>query len=222
MATKDKESSLILYMHYLDHDLKSAKFDNKKLTKTIQKSLFKSQEQLDMFGVIVNDFLKYQNLDKAISAVSELYAIKRKRIKLDRNSIEEVRQQHAGTVQLLNEFLQDEEEDIKMETTDMSSTKEEIEIHITSVKGEVSESPFLEEIELKPIHYSALELFSKNNFSIPVSEIESFAKANGVFRNQLIESINEACYEVLDDILIEEDEDFYIIEAMYFQTITTK
>ncbi|TXE13480.1 tellurite resistance TerB C-terminal domain-containing protein [Algoriphagus aquimarinus] len=221
IASKHKESSLILYIHYLHYDLQSAKFDNKRLTKTIQKNLFKSQEQVEQFEVIVNDFLKYQNLDKAISAGSELYAVKRKRIKLDINSIEEVRQQHAGTVELLNEFLNDEEEDGEKKENDMNSFKEEIEIHITSVK-EVSESPFLDEIEFKPIHYSALELFSKNNFSIPVSEIESFAKANGVFRNQLIESINEACFEVLDDVLIEEEEDFYTIEAMYFQTITNK
>ncbi|SFB50664.1 tellurite resistance TerB C-terminal domain-containing protein [Algoriphagus aquimarinus] len=222
IASKHKESSLILYIHYLHYDLQSAKFDNKRLAKTIQKNLFKSQEQVEQFEVIVNDFLKYQNLDKAISAISELYAVKRKRIKLDRNSIEEVRQQHAGTVELLNEFLNDEEEDGEKKENDMDSFNEEIEIHITSVKEEVSESPFLDEIEFKPIHYSALELFSKNNFSIPVSEIDSFAKANGVFRNQLIDSINEACYELLDDVLIEEEEDFYTIEAMYFQTITNK
>lgn len=222
IASKHKESSLILYMHYLHHDLKSAKFDNKQLTKTIQRNLFKTQEQVEQFQAIVNDFLKDKNLGKAVGAVSQIYAVKRKRIKLDRNSIEEVRQQHAGTVELLNEYLQDEEVEADVEFKETGSKQEEIEIHINSDQEIKKESPFLEEIEFQPIHYSALELFAKNNFTIPIIDFELFSKSNGVFRNQLIESINEACYEVLDDVLIEEEEDFYTIEAMYFQTITNK
>ncbi len=219
IANKHKESSLILYMHYLHHDLKSAKFDNKQLTKTIQRNLFKSQEQIDQFQAIVNDFLKDHNLGNAVSAVSKLYEVKRKRIKLDRDSIEEVRQQHAGTVELLNEYLQDEEVELGFKPEE-EVADQDIEIHLDTNQKEKSESFFLEEIEFKPIHYSVLELFAKNNFSIPISELEQFAKSKGVFRNQLIESINEACYEVLDDVLIEEEEDFYTIEEMYFQTIT--
>jgi hypothetical protein len=221
MASKHKESSLILYLHYLHHDLKSAKFDNKQLTKTIQKSLFKTQEQVQKFEIIVNNLLKEKDLKKAVSAVSKVYTLIRKRIKLDRNSIDEVRQQHAGTVELLNQYLQDEEVELASEFEGKTSEQEEIEIQIDSSQKEKSESFFMEEIEFKPIHYSALELFAKNNFTIPISDFELFAKSNGVFRNQLIESINEACYEVLDDVLIEEEEDFYTIEAMYFQTITT-
>ena len=39
------------------------------------------------------------------------------------------------------------------------------------------------------------------------SEVESFAKERGMFKNQVIESINDRCYEVLDDVLIEEEAD---------------
>ncbi|PZX57582.1 SH3 domain-containing protein [Algoriphagus ratkowskyi] len=222
IASKHKESSLILYMHYLYHDLKSVKFDNKQLTKTIQRNLFKTQEQVEQFETIVSNLLKTQDLGKAVAAVSQLYAIKRKRIKLDRNSIEDVKQQHAGTVNLLNEYLQDEEEEAVVEFKEETSESEEIEIHIDSVLQTKTESKFLEEIEFKPIHYTALELFAKNNFTVPISKFELFAKLNGVFRNQLIESINDACYEVLDDILIEEDGDFYTIETSYFNIITTQ
>jgi hypothetical protein len=222
IASKHKESSLILYMHYLYHDLKSVKFDNKQLTKTIQRNLFNTQEQVEQFETIVSDLLKDQDLGKAVEAVSQLYAVKRKRIKLDRNSIEDVKQQHAGTVELLNEYLQDEEEEAVVEFKEETSESEEIEIHIDSVLQTKTESKFLEEIEFKPIHYTALELFAKNNFTVPISEFELFAKLNGVFRNQLIESINDACYEVLDDILIEEDGDFYTIETSYFNIITTQ
>lgn len=38
---------------------------------------------------------------------------------------------------------------------------------------------------------------------MPQIEIEEFVKSKGVLKNQLIESINESCYELLDDVLIE-------------------
>ena len=40
-----------------------------------------------------------------------------------------------------------------------------------------------------------------------------------MFRNQLIESINESCFETLDDILIEEEEDYYQINEDYYKQI---
>ena len=77
-------------------------------------------------------------------------------------------------------------------------------------------------MSLNPVHVSILELFSKNNFSILQSEIGDFAKSKGVFKNQVIESINETCYDVLDDVLIEEDDDYYTIIPEYFQKISAK
>jgi hypothetical protein len=65
-------------------------------------------------------------------------------------------------------------------------------------------------------------MFLKNNFSMPQIEIEEFAKSKGVFKNQLIESINESCYEILDDVLIEEEDDYYTIFPEYFQKISAK
>jgi hypothetical protein len=35
----------------------------------------------------------------------------------------------------------------------------------------------------------------------------------------LIESINETCYDVFDDVLIEEEGDNYIISEQYYQRI---
>jgi len=43
IAKYDKVQSLKYYAKYIYYDLKSVKFDNKELTKTVQKSLFKSQ-----------------------------------------------------------------------------------------------------------------------------------------------------------------------------------
>ncbi len=55
MAKKDKLISLKLYIYYLYYDLKSANFDNKQLTKTLQKSLFTNNEQLHIFESIIGN-----------------------------------------------------------------------------------------------------------------------------------------------------------------------
>lgn len=216
IAKYDKESALTLYLHYLYHDLKSATFDNKQLTKTIQKSLFKSNEQIETFEAIVSTYINDKDFEKALSSVFQVYAVKRKKIQLDKTLIKEVQEQHSGTVELLNEYLQDENEEVANKEEIVS---EEIEIKVAQNNEQPTISIYLNDFPFKPIHTSALEIFAKNNFSILQSEFEDFAKSKGVFKNQLIESINDICYENLDDVLIEEDEDYYTINENYYQKL---
>lgn len=220
IAKHDKESALSLYVHYLYHDLKSVTFDNKQLTKTIQKSLFKTNEQLHNFEIIVNELIKDKDLNKALKGVSQVYEVKRKKIQLDTTSIKEVQQQHAGTVELLNEYLNDDFEDENNTLKSEEISNEEIQIEITQKNEEVYHSVFVSELAFTQIQIMALSLFAKSNFSLAQSELEAFSKSKGVFKNQLIESINDTCYEWLDDVLIEEEEDYYTINTDYFQRIS--
>jgi hypothetical protein len=222
IAKYDKELALSLYVHYLFHDLKSATFDNKQLTKTIQKSLFKTNEQLHDFEIIVSELIKDKDLEKALNNVSKVYEVKRKKIQLNTTSIKEVQQQHSGTVELLNEYLKDDFEDENNSIKSQEINNEEIKIEITQKSEDTSHSAFVSDLTFSPIHISALELFSKSNFSIPQSELEIFAKSKGIFKNQLIESINETCYDFLDDVLIEEEDDYYTINTNYFQRISVQ
>lgn len=222
IAKYDKESALHLYVHYLYHDLRSVSFDNKQFTKTIQKSLFKTNEQLNDFEKIVSELITNRDLDKALSSIPKIYEVKRKKIQLDTATIKEVQKQHSGTVELLNEYLNDDFDGEENKINSQEISNEEIKIEIIQKNENVTHSGFLAELELKPIHITTLELFAKSNFALPQSEIEVFAKSNGIFRNQLIESINDACYEFLDDILIEEEDNFYTINNTYFQRISTK
>lgn len=222
IAKYDNQSALSLYVHYLYHDLKSATFDNKQLTKTIQKSLFKTNEQLHDFEKIVSDLIKDKDLGKALKSVSKVYEVKRKKIQLDTASIKEVQKQHSGTVELLNEYLKDDFEDENNTIKSQEINSEEIKIEITKKNEEVHQSAFLSELAFSEIHITALELFAKSNFSVPQNELELFAKSKGIFKNQLVESINETCYDFLDDVLIEEEDDYYTINTNYFQSILAK
>ncbi len=213
LAGIDKIASLKQYIHYIDSDLKSAKFDNKQHNKTIQKSLFKTNEQLIDFEEILNQFISDKNLEKAIESVSKIYVPKRRKITVDKTAIKEVQQQHSGTVTLLNEYLKDENEDIE------TNEKEEIKINLKSENTNSEISKFITDTNLDDNQIQLLNLFEKNGFSIDKLSVEDFLKPKGLFSNSVIDSINENCYEFLDDILIEDEEDFYSINQDYYKKL---
>lgn len=219
ISKSDKEVALKLYIYYLYYDLKSISFDNKQLTKTIQKNLFKINEQLHQFEVVVSEFVKDKDLDKALEGISSIYAIKRKKIQIDTTLIKEVQEQHSETVELLNEYLKDEYENDNNSVKTQEINDDEIEIEITQKNKVSNTSIYLSEIPFTPIHISILDTFIKNNYAVPQSELEVFAKSKGLFKNQLIENINEICYELLDDVLIEDEDDYNTINPQYYQRI---
>jgi len=219
IAKYDREAALSLYIRYLYQDLQSSDFDNKQLTKTIQKNLFKTNEQLQDFESVVSDLIKDKNLDKALAAISHIYETKRKKIQLDMTSIKEVQQKHVETVDLLNEYLKDEYDDESINIKTQEISNEEIKMQITPKAETSKKSIYLNDMQFSPIQIEIFEVFKKNSLSILQSEFEMFAKAKGAFKNQLIESINEICFEILDDNIIEEDEEYYTINENYYQRI---
>ncbi len=215
----DKEAAVSLYLHYLHHDLRSIKVDNKTFTKTIQKTLFRTNEQLHEFERIVSDLISDRHLEKALLAVPQIYVKKRKEIRLDIGAVQEAHSRHANTVGLLNEYLQDEFEDDQnsIVSKEISNQEVQIEISLKSLTTQVAGT--ISDVALNPHQMELLLLFAKSSFYIQHDDAETFARLHGVFSNQLIESINEACYEILDDILIEEEDDNYIINPEYFKRI---
>jgi hypothetical protein len=219
IAGQDKEMALTLYVYYIYYDLESVKFDNKQLTTTIQKNLFRTSDQLVDFQCIVDKLIEDKDLGKALKSVPDVYAAKRKKIQLDRQVIQEVHEKHSGTVTLLNEYLRDEEDVHEVEKQQIT---DELLLQIIPRSEEVQTNSFEDSINLTKIQQEILEYFLKANFSILRADFEVVARSKGMFKNQLIESINEVCYETLDDILIEEEEDFYIIKENYFNRILAK
>jgi stress response protein SCP2 len=125
---------------------------------------------------------------------------KRKKIDLESKKIEHVSQNHDETVTLLSDFFKDDFE----ENEDDES---------------IIESEELSYVGLDNIQKQVLKLFSENNLKILQLEIEMFVKSQGRFKNQLINSINEVCFEKIDDILIEEDGELYIINEYYYKKV---
>ncbi len=210
----DKVQSLKYYAKYIYYDLKSKKFDNKELTKTVQKSLFKTEEQINDFKKIIADLIETKEIQTALEKISKIYIPKRKRIQLDRSEIEEVEQKHEGTVELLNEYLDDGKEKTEIEE------KMEEDVEIAIIPSEENNSVFISEISMGKVQEELVKMIINNSFEIHQDEVDKYATANGMFKNQLIDSINEACEEHLDgEALIEEDDENYIIEESYYKEI---
>lgn len=216
----DKNCALRLYIHYLDKDLNSSKFSKKQLTQTIQKSLFSTTEQLNDFEKILSEFVADRNLETAIEKVNQIYLPKRKKITIDPEAIKNIQLQHSETADILGRLLDDDFEyenaSIKAEET---INKDELTINITNKNPEPQISKYLEELVLTDIQKEVLDSFEKQSFTILQTDFEEFIKSKNMFSGSTIESINEKCYEILDDILIEEEDEYFTINTDYYKKL---
>ena len=215
MAAVDKLESLKFYLHYHWHDLHSVVVDNKQLNKTIQKKLFANQDQLAAFAGILDNLTETRDLPAALKSVESIYKPRRKAIVLDTSVIEKVELQHSGTVAILSEYLQDEEEVYEFKTPVINPSV--LEQAVLSSEGIASQNP----AGLNPVQLGFLDSFTES-FEVELATAEEYAREHGVLKNQLIDGINESCYEILDDVLIEESADGYEINPDYFNQIISK
>ena len=93
------------------------------------------------------------------------------------------------------------------------------EVKTAPIIGQPSEPISAVNSGLSPIQIEVIKLFSKNGFSLSRAKIEEFAKKNSLFVNQFLNSINEEIYEVIDDILIEEQGDCYYLNESYYSKL---
>jgi len=214
IAKYDNVLALQYYIIYIYHNMDSANKPCNQLSKTIKKSIFKTNQISIDFNVIIDELKNDLNLEKALIAVSQILIHKRKKIVLDKNKIEEVEINHAGTVQLLGEYLNNNN------TTNTNLASDPV---LNSIKNNFktkNESTFKPNLNMNNIQGFLLKQIAENSFMISQKKIADYALKNGMFKNQLIDSINDVCCELLDgEALIEEDEENYIIEKTYYNKI---
>lgn len=221
IAKKDKITALKFYLKYTRYDIKVSPVSNKKLPKTTKKALFANEKQENDFQAIVEQFKKDGNFEKAVEALSAIYKVERKKITLDQSKIEQVKEQHSGTVDLLNEYLQEEEG--TMEGLPIAKNKSKAKK--SKIKEEAVTSPpkskYKQELQLNKTQIDLIELFVDHSFTVSQKVLEEFAQTNGLFKNQVIDQINEACQELIEDVLIEEEDDHYAIYEEFYKMLIT-
>ncbi|MFZ2725230.1 MAG: tellurite resistance TerB C-terminal domain-containing protein [Methylococcaceae bacterium] len=203
-----KEPALVLYCYYSYHyDASPNKY--KKLIKKEQKLLFSTSKQQQSFDAIISELLKTKNLETALQQISDFYTITRKTIQLNHQEISSIQQQHHHTVALLNTYLQDDNEQPVLETKPINE-------NLVKTQTTVITS---NQLGLNEVQFMLIKLFPEHDFSIEKSIIEKLVKEQGLFTSQVIDSINEACYDLIDDVLIEQEDDNYCINLKYYQRI---
>jgi len=178
---------------------------------SVKKSLFKTEEQLNEFKEIIEELIRTRNIENALDSISKIYIPKRKKIFLNKTEIKEVEQKHSGTVELLNEYLNDD---------DGVENIENKEVELSFISSSKKSLLFKPELCINDIQEKLLMKIVNNSFLIHQDEVDKFALNNGLFKNQLVDSINELCEEYLGgEVLIEEDKENYIIEESYYREI---
>lgn len=220
VAEYDKHCALRLYIHYLEKDLKSPKFDKREFPKNIQKKLFSTQEQFSDFEKLLNDFIADRNLEIALEKINQFYLPKRKRIKIDTEEIKNIQAQHSETAEILGQILNNDsdEELISMQQKEVAN-KHELKAIDAPLISEIQASKYDAHLHLTDIQTDILDLFEKHSFNILQEELQDFIKAKDLFMGSTIDSINECCFEHLDDILIEEEEEYFIINTNYYKKL---
>lgn len=188
-------TSLKLYLHYLSVKSVSDTFKYKQISARNASKLFGGNERQQRFETVSNQFQKDGDLEKALAAIGELYIPVRRKIKLNAGSIQEARNRQASVAKILGAYLDDDPV---------------VDAH-ENIQPEVI-------INTADNNRQALfDLFISHAFRLNQQEINKFVHSKGLFKDPFIEGINEQYYEILDDLLIEQEGDEYILNKTYYQ-----
>lgn len=223
LAATHREAALGYQLRYL-HVTQARFAEAKPLAKALHKQLFPRPEQAARFQVLVNELAFYKNLPDALARLPTVYVTPRKKIELDKTAIHAARHQHAGTVELLSEYLRDEPAPTPPPAAQAAKTPKvpKAPRGAKAAKAPEPAAPAAGQFagRLSATQQALLALFTSHQLALPQAEVEAFARQHGTLRNQLIDSLNEACYDLLDDVLIEESDDDYAIYEGHYQKIS--
>lgn len=199
--------ALKLYLHYLSVKSYSPTYKYSK-----HRFTFYNQAKEQAFNNICEQLMHDDDLDNAFTQLDELlYTIfpddpkpepPRKKIKLNVSSIKQAKTKQKEVAELLGEYLN--EEDIE-----------------NNISADLP-SALITPDNTNSNQEELFQLFCSNAFRLSMEEMNGFAQLRGLFTEAFIESINEQYYETLDDLLIEEDEDSYILNREYLERIIKK
>ncbi|MFD2787517.1 tellurite resistance TerB C-terminal domain-containing protein [Hymenobacter rubripertinctus] len=226
LAARHPEAALGYHLRYL-HGVKARYAEAKPLPKALQKQLFSQPEQAKRFQVMVNELAFSQNLEEALAKLPKVYEVQRRKIELDRHAIHAVRDQHSGTVELLNEYLRDETVASPPPGKTPAPAKPAKSRKVAAKPPRTAADPpppaaarCVGSLVLDIPQRVLLQLFAAHKLALSQAQVEALAISHGTLRHQLIDGLNEACYELLDDVLVEETGDGYTIYQPYYHKIT--
>lgn len=198
LAGQDKPAALQYHLRYSHYCFGIKKADPKPMPKNLQKLLFKTEEQQARFESLIEDLKAGQNLADSMPIAADFYLPVRKKIQLDPSLISQAEQRYEGTVEQLNEYLQEEEPAVAAAPAVVSTDYA---------------------ITLTVAQNGLLDLFTHHQYQLDAAAVDAYCQSAGAMRSVLINAINENCYELLDELLIEEEDDQCTINPTYYQKL---
>ncbi|WP_163175057.1 tellurite resistance TerB C-terminal domain-containing protein [Bacteroides sp. 51] len=199
LVETDREYSLRFYLHYLNV---STEIKYRKISAKNSKKLFRRQGEKERFDAICTDLLRFKDISKVLDQFDQLQISQRKKISLNIEAIKTAAEKQSKVAGVLSEWLADEEEVPETDRIPQKNIEE-------NSRMRSQENP-------KDVLF---QLFIDNSYRINKEEVDIFARSHGLFTSQFVEGINDEHFEELDDVLIEEDEEYYILNEVYCQQI---
>ncbi|MDR1097870.1 MAG: hypothetical protein LBL57_07045 [Tannerella sp.] len=207
MVGRDKRVALKFYLQYLHVKSASDTFKHNAISKRNASKLFGNEEREKKFDDVCQQLRKDRNLERALKKIEEVFLPVRRKISLNVEQIREAKTKQNKVAQLLGAYLNEEEPPAGRE----------------AAAGKTPDAAGTPPAQQVPDYKKELlDLFISRSFRLSQQEIDIFATSKGLFRDRFIESINEQYYELLDDLLIEEDGAGYVLNEDYYQQIAGK
>jgi hypothetical protein len=153
----------------------------------LKKECFTTRVDLERWKNFIQDIQTSQPVQmKLRHLIEDTFSVKPRTIILDTKQIKRIEKTHSKTVEVLDDILSDEEtiiDDPVAKQSDLGANNR---------------------FNLEPKQRQFLELLREHGYSLTASEVGDFCKTNNIFKSTIIDGINEAGYEVFNDLLIEE------------------
>ncbi|MCP4220019.1 MAG: hypothetical protein GY765_35635 [bacterium] len=187
----------------------------------VHKSLFSDENQYLLFFDILQALKNGEELERAQEKLVEAFSPKRKKIKLDQANIEEIKSRHSETVAQLEQILRDEGvgegpaaaavvRQIPVEKNGTGEPPQQAAPLTLESIFEMETKP-VGTVRWSPLQEEFLTFFVNSFFKLEEGEVMAFARGKNMFKNQLINGINESFSDIHDDMLIEEADGKYIL-----------
>lgn len=211
----DKSASLDYYFRHIVEAKNEGKVW-KLPTAAMNKQLFKKPEESDRFYSFLNKYIQTPDPESAQEFAQSFFQIVRKKIKLDTVTIQKAEAMDTWTSERLSLYLSEDNDH-----TAAITIPEEINLRTPS-KSKMDTKMIEADktaILLPEAAIILLAAFKENNFEMSISEANRICKINGLMAGTLVNTINEACYDLLDENLIEKEITNYRIQREYFNQI---
>ncbi|RZK39129.1 MAG: hypothetical protein EOO90_19915 [Pedobacter sp.] len=217
LSDVDKQLAFEYFLLYMNQNMVNKKLVLKSMSQAMIKKLFPTTALQLLYYQVSTPLIKRElTIDEALEQIKDFYLPARKKIILNTQAIKQVEHQHSGTVKVLNEYLKDEESTEPVVIDPLPLPEEKAKTTIST--GSIVESE-LYNFNASQNEQALILLFKEKDFIVSSDQIDTLCKRIGAIKGVLINNLNENCYDIIDDILIETDEDNYKINQTYYEQI---